>query len=145
MLLKLSKIYLYIWTHWDWTKRTTFTDIFKWIFLKENICILSKNSLQLTWTNDDQFRWHHMESVGHDKLIHYGDVIMGMMASQITSLTIVYSASKLRITGLCVVNSPGTGEFPAPMATYAENASIWWRHHEIISFLYINDLNSQIF
>ena len=66
---------------------------------------------------------------------------MGMMASQITSLTIVYSASKLHITGLCVVNSPGTGEFPAQMATYAENASIWWRHHEIFRFLYINDLN----
>ena len=53
---------------------------------------------------------------------HYGDVIMGTIASQITSLTIVYSTvysgrskktSKLRVTGLCVGNSPGTGEFPA--------------------------------
>ena len=26
--------------------------------------------------------------------------------------------------------SPGTGEFPAQMASYAENVSIWWRHHE---------------
>ena len=33
--------------------------------------------------------------------------------------------SKLRITGLCA----GTGEFPAQMASYAENVSIWWRHH----------------
>ena len=24
----------------------------------------------------------------------------------------------------------GTGEFPAQMASYAENVSIWWRHHE---------------
>ena len=24
----------------------------------------------------------------------------------------------------------GTGEFPAQMASNAENASIWWRHHE---------------
>ena len=38
--------------------------------------------------------------------------------------------SKLRVTGLCVGNSPGTGEFPAQMASYAENVSIWWRHHE---------------
>ena len=38
--------------------------------------------------------------------------------------------SKLRDTGLCVGNSPGTGEFPAQMASYAENVSIWWRHHE---------------
>ena len=37
--------------------------------------------------------------------------------------------SKLRVTGLCVGNSPGTGEFPAQMASYAENVSIWWRHH----------------
>ena len=37
--------------------------------------------------------------------------------------------SKLRVTGLCAGNSPGTGEFPAQMASNAENASIWWRHH----------------
>ena len=42
------------------------------------------------------------------------------MASQITSFTIVYSTvysgrskkTKLRVTGLCTVNSPVTGEFP---------------------------------
>ena len=37
--------------------------------------------------------------------------------------------SKLRVTGLCAGNSPGTGEFPAQMASNAENVSIW-RHHE---------------
>ena len=40
--------------------------------------------------------------------------------------------SKLRITGLCVGNSPGTGEFPAQMASNAENVSIWWRHHDVV-------------
>ena len=70
---------------------------------------------------------------------HYCDVIMGKIASQITSLTIVYSAvysgtyqrkhQKLRVTGLCVWNSPGTGEFPAQMASIVENVSIWWRHN----------------
>ena len=39
--------------------------------------------------------------------------------------------SKLRVTGLCVGNSPVTGEFPAQMASNAENVSIWWRHHAI--------------
>ena len=34
---------------------------------------------------------------------------------------------KLRVTGLCVGNSPVTGEFPAQMASNAENVSIWWR------------------
>ena len=37
--------------------------------------------------------------------------------------------SKLRVTGLCAWNSPGTGEFPAQMASNSENVSIWWRHH----------------
>ena len=38
-------------------------------------------------------------------------------------------ASKLRVTCFCAGNSPGTGEFPAQMASNAENISIWWRHH----------------
>ena len=131
--------------------------------------------------------------------IHYSDVIMSTMASQITSLTIVYPTiysgvdqrqhqsyaslafvrgihqwpmnsqhkgpvtlkmfpfddvsnspmyrlqwlhrcflsrlfwcrskkiSKLRVTGLCAGNSPGTDEFPAQRASNAENVSIWWR------------------
>ena len=71
---------------------------------------------------------------------HYNGVIMSAMASQITSLTIVYltvnsgrrskKTSKLRVTGLCAGNSPVTGEFPAQRASNAENVSIWWRHHE---------------
>ena len=68
---------------------------------------------------------------------HYNDVIMSTMASQITSLTIVYSTvycrlkktSKFRVTGLCAGNSPVTGEYPAQMACNAQNVSIWWRHH----------------
>ena len=37
--------------------------------------------------------------------------------------------SKPRVTGLCVGNSPGTGEFPTQRASNAENVLIWWRHH----------------
>ena len=37
---------------------------------------------------------------------------------------------KLCVTGLCVGNSPGTGEFPAQMASNAEYVSIWWHHHD---------------
>ena len=63
---------------------------------------------------------------------------MGAMASQITSLATVYSTvysgadqrkHQSRVTGLCVWNSPVTGEFPAQMASNVENISIWWRHH----------------
>ena len=39
--------------------------------------------------------------------------------------------SKLRATGLCAGNSPGTGEFPAQRANNAENVSIWWRHDDL--------------
>ena len=71
-------------------------------------------------------------------LRHYNDVIMSAMASQITSLTIVYStvysgadqrkhqsSASLAFVG----NSPVTGEFPSQRASNAENVSIWWRHH----------------
>ena len=63
---------------------------------------------------------------------------MGAMTSQITRFTIVYSTvfsgadqrkSKLRITDLCAGNSPVIGEFPAQMASNAENVTIWWRHN----------------
>ena len=58
---------------------------------------------------------------------------MGTMASQITSLTIVYSAvywganqrKHQSSSSLAFV----TGEFPAQKATNAD-ASIWWRHHD---------------
>ena len=41
--------------------------------------------------------------------------------------------SKLRVTDLCMGNSPETGEFPAQRASNAENVSIWWRHHESLN------------
>ena len=40
--------------------------------------------------------------------------------------------SKLRVTGLCVGNSPVTGEYPVWMASNAENVSIWWRHQSLV-------------
>ena len=71
---------------------------------------------------------------------------MGAMPSQIISLTIVYSiiysgADQRNIKaprhwplwgGNWGGNSPVTGEFPAQRASYAENISTWWRHHEHI-------------
>ena len=66
---------------------------------------------------------------------------MGAIASQITSLTIAYStvysdADQRNIKDprhwpLCG-EFTGTGEFPAQRASYAENVSIWWRHHVTI-------------
>ena len=72
---------------------------------------------------------------------HYSDVIMNTIGFQITSPTDCLlspffrrrskKTSKLRVTGLCVGNSPVAGEFPAQMASNAENVSIWWRHHDL--------------
>ena len=48
--------------------------------------------------------------------------------------------STLPVTGLCVGNSPVTGEFPTQMASNAENASIWWRHHAFRAEIDVNFL-----
>ena len=88
--------------------------------------ILMTNSLKLLYITR-----HH----------HYNDVIMGTVASQITSLTIVYSTViqteiKENIKAPCHWSLCGefTGicEFPAQWASNAENVSIWWRHHDRI-------------
>ena len=59
---------------------------------------------------------------------------MGTTASQITSLTIVYStvysdADQRKHESSAPLAFVWTGEFPAQMASNAENVSIWWRHH----------------
>ena len=63
---------------------------------------------------------------------------MTTMASQITSLTVVFSTlnsdadqrkhQRPRHWPLCG-EFTGACEFPAQRASYAENVSIWWRHH----------------
>ena len=65
---------------------------------------------------------------------------MSTVASQITSLMIVYSTvysgadqrKHQSSTGLHERNSPVTGKFPSQRASNAENVSIWWRHHAFI-------------
>ena len=75
---------------------------------------------------------------------HYTNIIMGTIASQITSLTIVYStvysdADQKNIKAphhwpLCG-EFTGTCEFPAQMASNAENVSIWWHHVSLLCCL----------
>ena len=68
---------------------------------------------------------------------HYNNVIMGAIGSLITSLTIVYSTvysdadqrKHQSPASLAFVWGIDRGEFPAQMASNAENASISWRHH----------------
>ena len=89
--------------------------------------LLNRNGHTCSWTSNSRF--------------HYDDVIMRAMASQITSLTVVYSivysgADKKKKNIKAPRHWPlcgeftGTGEFPAQRASNAENVSIWWRHRE---------------
>ena len=69
--------------------------------------------------------------VARSRWVHYCGVIMVANASQITRLTIVYSAvySDAHQRKQQSSASPVPGEFPAQMASYAEKVSIWGRHH----------------
>ena len=52
--------------------------------------------------------------------------------------------SKIRVTGLFAGNSPVTGEFPAQMASNAENVSIWWRSCTIAACKMTNSLRNTV-
>ena len=80
------------------------------------------------YINFDSLQWSHN---GHDSVSNHQshDCLLNRLFRRRSKKT-----SKLRVTGLCVGNSPGTGEFPAQMASNAENVSIWWRHHVKIWF-----------
>ena len=61
-------------------------------------------------------------------IMHYNDITMGSIASQITSLTIVYSAiiraqikENIKAPRHWPLRGEFTGEFPTKMACYAEN------------------------
>ena len=75
------------------------------------------------WTANGHLQWRHDKHDGvpnhqpHDCLLNH---LFGHRWKK---------TSKLRVTGLCEGNSPVTGEFPTQRASYAENVSIWWRHH----------------
>ena len=71
----------------------------------------------------DSLHWRHN---GHDGISNYQprDCLLNRLFRRRSNKT-----SKLRVTGLCAGNSPVPGEFSAQMASYAENVSIWWRHH----------------
>ena len=74
-----------------------------------------------TWYHT--LRWRHNDHAGVSNHQPHGCLLNRLFRRKSKN------TSKLRVTGHCAGNSPGTGEFPAQMASYAENVSIWWRHH----------------
>ena len=91
---------------------TVVKDYFRWI----------SYNLWLSWSCLP-LRWRHNKKDGvsnhqpHDYLLNR---LFGRRSKK---------TPKPRVTGLCAGNSPGTGEFPAQMASNTETVSIWWRHH----------------
>ena len=79
----------------------------------------------------NSLRWRHN---GHDSVSNHQphDCLLTRLFRRRSKKT-----SKLRVTGLWAGKSPGTGEFPAQMASDAENVSIWWRLHVFFQFLYV--------
>ena len=89
----------------------------------------SKQWRAIYWSNDHPFQWplrwrHNGRDVVTNHQPH--DCLLNRLFRRRSKKT-----SKLRDTGLCVENSPGTGEFPAQTVSNAGNVSISWRHHDL--------------
>ena len=69
-------------------------------------------------------QWRHIERDSVSKHQPHDCLLNGLFRRRSKK------TSKLRVTGLCAGNSQVTDEFPAQMASDAENISIWWRHHD---------------
>ena len=89
-----------------------------------NSCISHSYCMGVAAFKLHPLQWRHNE---HDSVSnhHSHDCLLNRLFRRRSK------TSKLRFTGLCVGNSPGTGEFPAQRASTAENVSISWRHHAI--------------
>ena len=107
------------------------TDIFVWYSAREicrgmgTDCWKHKDALHAADETLIQVNLHHYDDVimgenGRDGISNHQphDCLLNRLFRRRSKKT-----SKLRVTGLCAWNSPGTGEFPAQMASYAENVS----------------------
>ena len=94
------------------------------LMVVDGLAFIGHQGLQPSW-------WRTLHN-GHDGVSNYQphDCLINRVFRSRSKKT-----SKLRVTGLCVGNSPVTGEFPAQMVSNAENVSIWWRHNEYSQFM----------
>ena len=86
---------------------------------------MSVDASQFTSLQAFSLRWRHN---GRDSVSNHQphDCLLSRLFRRRSQKT-----SNLRVTGLCVGNAPGTGEFPAQMASSAEYVSIWLRHNDM--------------
>ena len=101
-----------------WSLKSPASRLFTQRFIQSQIRENSKAPLPLQWRHN-----------GHDSVSNHQphDCLLNRLFRRRSNKT-----SKFRVTGFCVGNLPGTGQFPAQMASYAENVSIWWRHHALV-------------
>ena len=133
-------------TQIDWfLQRTRFLQTRQRSLVCNNTFGSGKNHIQirLSWAIDmfmdhlcisRTLRWRHNDHAGVSNHQPHGCLLNRLFRRKSKK------TSKLRVTGLCVGNSPGTGEFPAQMASYAENVSIWWRHHDLFNLVAVIDI-----
>ena len=132
-LMNMDKYFM--WIHYEWlhnhnkAKHNKTVCIFLGIYCIIHIkCFLAMNTplssnKPLSIEVLTSLRWRHNDHAGVSNHQSHGCLLNRLFRCKSKK------TSKLRVTGLCAGNSPGTGEFPAQMASYAENVSIWWRHH----------------
>ena len=124
------------------SRKFPYFDVTGKIIRQIKICCAT-DCMMMQWYSVSQMwkslRWRHNELDGvsnhqpHDYLLNR---LFGHRSKK---------TSKLRVTGLCVGNSPGTGEFPVQRASNAENVSVWWRHHGVHGCMRRNMLCIYIF
>ena len=89
-----------------------------------HMCPASERTLNMTKVGQSQ--WRHNERDGVSNHQPHGCLLNCLFSRRSKKI------SKLRTTGLCVWNSPVTGELPTQRSNNAENGFIWWRHHAMI-------------
>ena len=111
--------------HWVWGYFTTRGELAKWVFLRHPDFV-------------DENTVPHTRALCLKLDDHYNDVIMTTIASHIPAsrlFTQPFIQTQLKENIQAPRHWPlcgeftATGEFPAQRASYAENVSIWWRHH----------------
>ena len=100
--------------HWNARVRRSKTVMILFSWLRQICEVSSHSSLQWRHNEPNGTSNHHPHNCLHNRLFRRRSK----------------KTSKPCVTGLCEGNSPVTGEFPAQMASNAENVSIWWRHHD---------------
>ena len=108
-------------------------------FFYNHICLIGWCRLycSLWWCNQLRPRntiWSRRTRSQSVKIMaHYDDVIMATMASQITSLTVVYSTVYSDADKKKLQSSASLAfVWGIQRASYAESVSIWWRYHELV-------------